>query len=210
MNASPVIEVWFDFVCPWCFIGQRQLVRALQTWDGPASTVQWHSVRLIPGVPPGGLPYAAFYEQRLGGPEAVRARQALVQAAAGAAGTQIAFERIARFPDSAAAHRLYQLGARRLSAHARDALMQRLFEAHFQRGEDIGDKATLTAIGLEAGLPLEALAQALWASGAPPPVDVPGVPFFVFQRGVAVSGAQPAQQLLKSMRQAFGNEPVNA
>jgi len=205
-----VIDAWFDFVCPWCLIGHRQLQRALQACDGPAPTVRWHGVRLVSDLPPGGLPFAAFYEHRLGGPEAVRLRQTQAQNAAVTADTRIAFERIARFPDSAAAHRLYQLGARRLDAPALDALMQRLFEAYFQRGEDIGDKATLTAIGLEAGLPVEALAHALWASDAPPPVDVPDVPFFVFQQSVVVSGARPVQQLLQSMRQAFGSEPINA
>jgi predicted DsbA family dithiol-disulfide isomerase len=210
VGAPFAIDAWFDFVCPWCLIGHRQLQRALQAWDGPAPIVRWHGVRLVADLPPGGLPFAAFYEHRLGGPEAVRLRQTQVQNAAVAADTRIAFERIARFPDSAAAHRLYRLGARRLATYARDALMQRLFEAYFLRGEDIGDKATLTAIGMEAGLPVEALAQTLWASDAPPPVDVPGVPLFVFQQGVADSGAQPVQQLLQSMRQAFGSEPINA
>jgi len=171
--------------------------------------VRWHGVRLVQDVPPGGLPFDAFYERRLGSPEAVRLRQAQVQAAASDAGIRIAFERIARFPDSAPAHRLYRLGAELLDTSASDALMQRLFEAYFQRGEDIGDRSTLTGIGLEAGLPAEIVARTLEANNAPAPMTPPSVPYFLFQQSVAVSGAQSVQHLLEAMRQAFRTSPVN-
>ena len=72
------IDAWYDLVCPWCWIGRRHLDEALD-WlareaPGLAVNVTWHPVRLIPGVPAEGWPYAAFYERRLGGPEAVKAR----------------------------------------------------------------------------------------------------------------------------------------
>lgn len=207
--ATPVIDVWFDFVCPWCFIGHRHLQQALREWDGPTPSVRWRGVSLIPDVPPGGLTFTAFYENRLGGPAAVQQRQAQVQAAAAAVGEAIAFDRITRFPDSSAAHRLYTLAQHQLDGRSADALMQRLFTAYFQRGEDIGNPLTLTAIGLDAHLPLEALSQALWAPDVPPPPPVQGVPFFQFQDSVALSGAQPAHVLLQAMRQAFGAQAVS-
>ena len=111
------VDVYFDLICPWCLIGKRQLDAALARWRaehaGADVHVRWHSVRLIDGVPPEGWDFAAFYERRLGSPEAVQARQAQVRAAARQAGAEIDFSRIRVFPDTGPAHQLLALGARR-------------------------------------------------------------------------------------------------
>lgn len=75
--------------------------------------------------------------------------------------------------------------------------------AHFIEGADLGERATLCRIAQSHGLDTKAL-QAWIADGAgqPLPLEVPGVPFFVFNRELALSGAQPPQVLLGAMQQA--------
>src|SRR5215471_1159588 len=98
MTNNLDIDVFFDLICPWCLIGKHQLRRALaqlaETDPDVRVRVQWHSVQLISDVPEHGLPFAEFYEHRLGNKEAVHARQMQVNVAAAQAGAAIDFSRI--------------------------------------------------------------------------------------------------------------------
>lgn len=197
------VDVWFDLVCPWCWIGKHNLDQAVerlrQTDPGLQVEVVWHSVQLIPQTPPQGWPFDAFYEKRLGSREAVLARRAQVVEAARSAGAPIDYTRLTVFPNTAAAHRLLAAGQAQLAPAAFDALLTRLFEGYFTRGENLGDADVLAAI---------AAAQGVDPAG-PAAQDEPGmeaasqgVPLFVFNRTWALSGAQPADVLWSALRQA--------
>ncbi len=204
------IDAYVDLICPWCLIGKAQLRQALarlgETAPEVAVDLQWHSVQLIPDAPEDGWPFEAFYLRRLGSPQAVQVRRAQVLAAAAQAGVRIAYGRIARFPNTARAHRLLALGRQQLDAAGLDALLDRLYAAYFSQGEDLGDPATLVAIGAAHGLDADRLRTALAEMGPPvPSPGVSGVPFFVFDQQLALSGAQPPQALFAAMRQALSS-----
>ena len=203
------IDVAFDLICPWCWIGKRQLDQARERLVQSDPDVQldmhWHSVQLIPQVPPEGWPFAAFYERRLGSPAAVRARQAQVLAAARRAGVAIDFSRIATFPNTAAAHRLLAHARVQLVPAAFEALLQRLFEGYFLQGENLGDAATLAAIAEVHGIAATSPADVPDESAEPALQAVLGVPHFVFNGTLALSGAQPADALWAAMRQAVSD-----
>ena len=189
--AEPLrVDVWFDLICPWCLIGKRHFDLALARWraEQPGHPVQvhWHGVVLVPGVPPGGLDFAAFYERRLGSAAAVRARQAQVLAAAQVARVEIDFARIRVFPDTRAAHQLLRHAG---AAHA--ALLDDLLDAYFRRGEDIGHTGTLMALARRHGVDVDRAWAAPMPATAAPPAGA-GVPHFVYQGRLALSGAQPA------------------
>lgn len=198
---SLAISVDFDLICPWCWIGLRQLVRARQRFTAsyPDIVVEttWRPAQLLPDLPEDGVPYTAFYVRRLGSFEAVRTRQAQVQAAARDAGLEIDFAAIVRMPNTARAHRLL----RRVAALCRPALyetlLERLFAAHFRRGEDLGDTATLRRIARELGVPDDVAGSDGTAMETAPAMT--GVPHFVFNGGLAVSGARDAATLLEAM-----------
>src|SRR4051812_28287844 len=195
MTQNLKIDVYVELICPWCLIGKSNLESAL---DQLAATdpelhvqVQWHTVQLVPQVPPEGWPFAEFYLNRLGSPEAVRQRQAQVRAAAAQAGVEIDLARIERFPNTTLAHRLLAFAGREPSVV--DAMMDRLFEAYFQRGQNIGDFETLLDIAHELGLDRGAAAAALDTEPTHSPVSpaaVTGVPLFVFNEKFSLSGAQ--------------------
>ena len=73
------VEVWFDFICPWCLIGKRHLESALRSVEAAhrevAFDLRWHARPLLPDTPPDGVPFVEFYRRRLGSADAVAARQ---------------------------------------------------------------------------------------------------------------------------------------
>ena len=204
MTQNLKIDVYVELICPWCLIGKSNLASALEqladTDPDLRVQVQWHTVQLVPEVPREGWPFAEFYLRRLGSPEAVRQRQAQVRAAAAKAGVEIDFARIERFPNTTLAHRLLAFAASQPSVV--DAMLDRLFEAYFQRGENIGDIDTLLVIAQELGLDREAAAA--WLDAEPTrPTESPsvsGVPLFVFNEQFSLSGAQPPEMLLSAIR----------
>lgn len=207
MTTAVHIDVLFDFICPWCLIGKRQLQRALQMLaeEAPQAevTVSWHGVQLLPNLPPKGEPFEAFYLQRLGSHDAVRMRQAQVRDAAAAVGLEIDFGRIPRMPNTADAHRLFAEAGRIGSREQIDALLERLFAGYFQRGEDLGHGQTLLDIAGACGFDSDLLADSLSESGRPYVGSRRagnGVPAFRFNAQLEQVGAQPAEVLLQSLR----------
>jgi len=212
MSQCLRIDAFFDFICPWCLIGKRQLDNALAQLQlaRPELAVQlhWHGVQLLPQLPVAGVPFAEFYLDRLGSESAVRQRQAQVQQAAAAAGVRIDLSDILRMPNTADAHRLLERASQLGSATQRDALLERLFSAYFQHGGDLGDRATLLSIAADCGFVPGEVQDSLRGDGrafvgAAASLGTSGVPYFVFNQRVAVSGAQSVEVLLNSMLKAL-------
>jgi len=212
-GRSLTIEVFFDFICPWCLIGKRNLETALRRFaelrpDVPRK-VLWKSHQLLPDTPASGIPYQAFYLARLGNPEAVATRRAQVQAAGHAAGITFAFERIEVLPNTALAHNLVACAAAHGTDGQREALVERLFTAFFVDGKDIGNRQVLEEIGLECGLNHEATLDHLADSGngrhglSQAEYEVSGVPTFVFNGEYALSGAYFPYGLVEALLQTI-------
>lgn len=219
MRGKLHIDVFFDFICPWCLIGKRQLERALAmlhaSQPGVEVTLAWHGVQLLPDMPVDGQPFAEFYLRRLGSEQAVRMRQAQVREAAAAAGLSIDFARIARMPNTAEAHRLLARATTLGTPAQRDALLERLFAAYFDNGEDLGDPATLLIIAESCGFALVDLVDSLHGDGRPFLCDpagmaASGVPYFVLDRRLALSGAQPAEVLLGALGEALARSAAGS
>lgn len=211
MKPELLIDATFDLVCPWCLIGLRQLQRAVerlaQAYPQADVTVRWHGVQLLPGLPAEGVPFARFYRERLGSEEAVLQRQAQVYAAAQAVGEQLNFARIRRMPNTANAHRLLQRAQQVAGQAHADALRLRLFQAYFQQGRDLGDRAVLLDIAQAGGLQPARFADCLRDDAAPLAAGEGragnGVPSFAFNGRQLISGAQPAEVLYQAMSQAL-------
>ncbi|MNM93146.1 DSBA-like thioredoxin domain protein [compost metagenome] len=211
MKQTLSIDVFFDFICPWCLIGQRHLQRALELLrlEQPEVEVdlRWRGVQLLPDMARTGQPFEAFYRKRLGSEEAVRQRQAQVRAAAEAAGVNIDFSRISRMPNTADAHRLLQRAVALGEPGRVEALLAELFAAYFQQGKDLGDPVTLLQIAQACGLSPAQVADCLRGDASPfigaDDYLGEGVPCFRFNQRQVVSGAQPAEVLLGYMREAL-------
>lgn len=209
MSQNPSIEVYFDLICPWCLIGKRNLSTALQQFRASHPDLQprilWRGLPLLPDTPLNGLPYQAFYERRLGGPAAVAARRPQVREAGRLAGVEFAFDKIEVMPNTLAAHQLIELVAQAGNEAQTEKLIEALFAAYFMAGRDIGDLAVLLDIARECGLTinLQQLAGAAAAgSSAGQAQAVSGVPYYVFNHRLALSGALSPATLLEALQRS--------
>ena len=216
MNLA--IDIVSDPVCPWCFIGKHRLTSALalvrEKYPEVRFQFYWLPYFLNPDTPPQGQPYRAFIEAKFGGAQQVNTLQQQVVEAGRDAGVRFDFERIALRPNTMRAHRLIYR-AQSIGHRPEDvaALVERLFIAHFQRGEDIGAIATLAEIAAECGdrkshvidylESHEGTAQVRSLVGKVGELGVSGVPYFLIQRRLAVAGAQSAVMLAAAIMQTI-------
>ena len=221
MTEKLAIAVHFDLICPWCLIGKRHLRSALDQFrrlhPDVEPIIEWRSQLLLPDTPMEGIPYQAFYERRLGSPAAVAARRAQVREAARAAGVELAFERIEFMPNTLSAHLLIECARDFGDSGKTEGLIERLFTAYFMEGRNIGDPAVLASIASHAGFPGTAIKDCLisperrWSfveTLAARKDQANGVPFFVFNDRLAISGAHQPPSLLAVMEQSLQPAPM--
>lgn len=207
------IDVVSDVVCPWCFIGKRQLETALQSWqddhpDQPAPEVVWHPFQLNPDMPAEGMARDDYLQRKFGTAD-TSSIYANVRRAAETVGLSLSLDGIARQPSTLAPHVLLQLAAEQ---GRQPALAERLFEAYFIENRNLADRDTLLTLAAEAGLDTGSAAAALddpqrqqeiaGADAHARSLGISGVPFFIIDRSLAVSGAQGADRLRAAFEQA--------
>ncbi len=211
--AAIVVDVVSDIVCPWCFIGKRKLERALadlaRTEPAPDVNVRWHPFQLNPELPAGGIPRAIYLAQKFGGAARASEIYARVRTAGDAVGIPFRFDRIEIQPNTFDGHRLVAWAQQQGDA---GDLVERLFNAYFLEGRHIGDTDALARLAAECGWP-EQGARAMLASDAlreavtaesreAVDVGIQGVPCFIFNGTIAVSGAQDSDTLLEAIATA--------
>jgi predicted DsbA family dithiol-disulfide isomerase len=206
MTTPVQIEVVSDVVCPWCYIGKRRLEAALARVKAETRVV-WRPFQLNPDLPDEGIDRAQYVLQKFG--EAGQRVYARVQAAGTSVGIAFAFERILRQPNTLQAHQLIALAE---PGAQQDGLCEALFRAYFLDGEDLTSAETLLRLARQAGLDADAAQRCLRDFEARHAVlaqehsaralGVEGVPFFIFSRRLAVSGAQEPEVLVQAIERA--------
>jgi predicted DsbA family dithiol-disulfide isomerase len=205
------IEIWSDMMCPFCYLGKRRLEEALQSFPGKDGVgITWKSFQLNPDMKtePGKSITQYLMEKKGWSLEHTRQAHDRLTKAAAEAGLLYDFDR-AVVANSFDAHRLVQFAkARGLG----DAMEERLFKGYFSEGANIADHATLLKLAGEAGLDRTEAETVLESDAYSAEVKadvreaqqlgVTGVPFFVFDRKFAVSGAQDTGVFLKALERA--------
>ena len=203
MSAPLTIEVVSDVICPWCYIGKRRLGKAIAALEGEVSAeIRWLPFQLNPGMPPEGMPRAAYRAAKFGSVERARELDARVAREGESEGIGFAFDAIERTPNTVAAHALVGLAQEQGRG---DAVLDALFRAYFEEAQDIGDTETLAALAQRcqvSGWPRQgaatdvvALEQQMRGLG------ISAVPTFIFDRKFAVSGAHPPETLAAAIRE---------
>ncbi len=196
-RARLSIEVVFDLVCPWCFLGARRLRRALHARPDIAADIIWRPFMLNPDIGAGGLPRHDYVLRKFGGEDRARRLHATITELGRAEGVTFRFDRIRRIPASLDAHRLVRIAGRRgLATEAVEAL----FDAYFAEGQDIGDHGVLAWVAGGLGLDPSGIRRALAGPQEAEAVHadnlrahrlgINGVPCFVVQGRHAIAGAQ--------------------
>jgi predicted DsbA family dithiol-disulfide isomerase len=199
------IDVYSDVVCPWCYVGKRRLERALSQVGGDITTT-WRPFQLNPTMPEDGIDRTAYLEAKFGSLDAFRQLEEHVLAAGASERITFAFEKIARTPNTFAAHRLIWLGERE---GCQDAVVDSLFRGYFEEGADIGSIPILLQLAARAGLSTEVVERFLLSDegttevkaeeAAGHKLGIRGVPYFIVDGTHAISGAQPVETFVSAI-----------
>jgi len=205
MSREIQIEIASDVVCPWCYIGKRRLEKALALLDGEVkANIVWLPFQLNPGIPDEGMPRAEYRTQKFGSIERGRQLDARVASEGSGEGIAFAFDRIARTPNTRAAHQLIELAQSQAKG---TGVVDALFRAYFEEAKDIGDAAVLQEIADANGVSgwpghANATSVAQKEEGVRS-LGISAVPTFILDRKLGVSGAHPPEALADAIRQAL-------
>lgn len=198
------LDVIFDTVCPWCYIGKRRLERAISMRPNAHIDINWRPFMLNPDIPDDGIDRTAYLIKKFGSETRVRRVYGAIGEAGQSVEIDFAFERIQRTPNSVSSHRLIRYASHFVNVAP---MVERLFEAYFVEGVDIGSINVLvdigTAYGLEAAplrayLESEADVASIYEENARAHrLGVNGVPAFAFQGSMVISGAQEPEVLVR-------------
>jgi predicted DsbA family dithiol-disulfide isomerase len=154
------IDIVSDAICPWCYIGKRQLERALALLapEGLRFSVHWNPFQLNPDMPKEGRDRIAYRAQKFGSAERARELDERVAGAAANVGLSLRQDLMLRTPNTLDAHRLIWLAGRE---GMQDAVMEAVFAAYFTQGRDIGEREVLADCAAEGGMDRAAVADFL-------------------------------------------------
>jgi predicted DsbA family dithiol-disulfide isomerase len=203
------IEIWSDVACPWCYIGRHRFLDALSDFEGSERVrVTWRAYQLSPETPAGERRSELDALVQSKGLPAEQVRQMFEHVSRTAAEEELRldFDTVIA-ANTFDAHRLIHL-----AGDSRDAVVEALFRAHFREGAVIDDRAVLVDIASSTGLDPEVVRKQLDSDVGSDAVradldtarqlQVSAVPFFVADRRIAVSGAQPKDVFLQLLTQA--------
>jgi predicted DsbA family dithiol-disulfide isomerase len=206
------VEIWSDIACPWCYVGKRRFEAALANFEHRDDVeVTWRSFELDPSAPPEREGDRVEHLAQKYGTTREQADQMHEQMTGVAAGEGLEFRfDIARDGNMFDAHRMVHLAA----AHGlQDAMKERLFRAYLGEGQVMSDPAVLERLALEVGVPEDEVRDVLATDRYAADVradeqlasslGITAVPFFVVDRAIAASGAQPPELLRELLDRAW-------
>lgn len=200
-----------DFICPWCFIGERRLAKAIAALpEGVTVEKQWRPFELNPDMPAQGMERKLYRSMKFGSWERSQTMDSHTVMAAKDDGIAFNYAAIDKTPNTFLAHRLMWLAEREGVAAA---MADAIFSAYFEHGLDIGDSHVLADIAAKNGLPRERVVAFLSggegsdevraAEAAAQTRGVRSVPLLEID-GEIVSGAQSADHFEMVLRRAAG------
>ena len=208
------IEIWSDVMCPFCYIGKRKLEKALEQFEGKRNVeITWKSYQLNPHMEyqEGVDVYTYLAEVKGKSREWAEEMHVNVSKMANEVGLNYDFDKV-KIANSFDAHRVIQLAKK---YNLTNEIEERFFKGYFIEGSLMSDHAILLKLAVEAGLnepevkhvletdefALEVKADVEEAQR----IGVRGVPFFVFNRKYAISGAQDTAVFLETLRRSLEN-----
>lgn len=214
-NGGLTIDVVSDAVCPWCFLGKRNLDAALeqigQSDPELKTQVRWRPYQLDATIPQGGMSRIDYLTRKFGPGGYGKMNGRLIEAGR-ERGIGFAFDKIKRSPNTLDAHRLIRWAQ---PGGVQDAMVERWFKLYFEEGRDIGDRALLADVAVEHGFERAMVTRMLESDTDKAAVQdeialaqrmgVNGVPFFIFGGKYALSGAQPPEAIVAAIRKARGD-----
>lgn len=197
LSNSVQVAIVSDVVCPWCFVGYKQLQQAAEALNIELS-VSWHPFQLNPGMESNGQNLREHLMEKYGISEqdSVNARERL-QKVGEELGIRFNFSDDSRIYNTMDAHRLLTFAAKH---DKQNGLKQALFSAYFTEQKNISERQVLLDVTQELGLETDEVEQALNSDEMKQLVNneiqsfqaqgITGVPAMIFKQKYLVTGAQ--------------------
>ncbi|WP_286690546.1 MULTISPECIES: DsbA family oxidoreductase [unclassified Aeromicrobium] len=212
------VQIWSDVACPWCYVGKRRFEKAVERFreEGGDVQVTYRSFELSPDTPVDFEGDEVDFLARHKG----MAREQVVGMLAQM--TQVASDEGLDYDFGALQHTNTVL-AHRLLHHARaegrqEEMKERLLAAYFVEGRHVGRVDDLADLAAEVGLDRDEVVAALSGDAYLEQVrsdqeqamalGIRGVPFFVLDDRLGVSGAQDPDTFLGALRRAAEEQPA--
>ncbi len=212
------MEIWSDVVCPWCYIGKRRFEKAAEVLREEVDIeIVFRPYQLDPRAPAdSAMPVEEAYARKFGGPEAAQRAIAHVTTIAAEEGLEFHMERALR-ANTMRAHRLLFLAE--ATGH-QQPLKERLLQAYFCDGLDVGDVSVLAQLAGEVGMPADNIAAYLTSrDGADEVVQMIGVaedngitavPTYVLDGRFMIPGAQDPDTFVNVIRRVLARRSEEA
>lgn len=205
------VDVWSDVVCPWCYVGKARFEKALNAFAHHDEVeVVFRSFELDPERPEDQLETVLSMLSTKYGMAEEQARAADARVAGLARAEGLGFDSSRPVGNTFDIHRVIHLGLRKGVQHE---LVTAVNEAYFAQARQVFDRDVITEVAVGAGLDAAAVTDVLDSDGfagavrddelAARELGISGVPFFVFDMALGVSGAQSAQTFTSALNQAW-------
>ena len=207
------VEVFSDVVCPWCFIGKRNLEKALKNLDTSEQKyknikINWRSFQLNPQLPIQGIARSDYTATKFGGTERAAQFYERISGAATEVGLDLNFDKIVTQPNSSRMHALVYAAE---SVQKDHQLVEDLFKAFFIDAVDLTKRDNVSSIAQSIGLKetlidsvfdddlfMDRITEDIQQSAK---IGIQGVPFFIINQKIGLSGAQPPESIVKAIKQ---------
>jgi len=190
------IDIFSDTICPWCYLGKRRFELALAARPQYAPRVIWRPFELNPDLPWDGVA-RADRPATTADPAGLADSHAELKRQGEAVGLQFRFDLIKRLPNTRRSHLLIAHAARH---GLQSEVTERVMQAYFEEGCDVGDVEELVRLGVEVGLLEHDTRSAVILRAGQDGVvaaerhatvlGITGVPTFLFDGKYSISGAQ--------------------
>jgi predicted DsbA family dithiol-disulfide isomerase len=212
MKDKLPIAIVSDLACPWCFIGKARLEKALESHDlTERVAITWLPYELNPDMPAEGMDRTAYLDAKFGAGKRKEIEIRLSEAAL-ESGVTFNWARVTKSVNTRMAHMLVAAAS---TVQRGTEMKAALFKAYWQDGRDIGDLDTLVAIAGEQGFDEQAARDELTneelretvigLEAHAQQVGVTGVPFFIIDGKLAVSGAQTGDVWAQVFKQVLSD-----
>jgi len=210
MTAKMRVDIFSDTICPWCYLGKRRFELALSARPQYEPRIDWRPFELNPEMPWEGAERRAYMAAKFGDAAKVEETQAALVRHGKAVGLEFRFDLIETVPNTRRSHILIAHAGRHGLA---GEMTERVMQAYFEEGCNIGEVEELVRLAVEAGLSERDTRSAMVlregqdgvvaAERHAAVLGITGVPAFIFDRQYSVAGAQEITTFIQVIDQVM-------
>ena len=205
------IKMFSDTICGWCYIGKERLNQALEQLNLSTSIVTNLPFQLNPSMPKDGMERINYIKSKFGSIENAKPMYDNMIMQGEQENLQIKLDKIKRTPNTVKSHLLVDL-ARKYKVE--NNVITDLFESYFTKAKDIGDEDVLMFVAKKNKLSTDEVKEYLnkeenikkinKIDGVAKEMGITGVPFYIFNDQLSISGAQSVDYLIEAIKKSNG------